>query len=217
MRNRIILLAVLLVFAMVAGALAEGSGITQKGIKAGVNIAGHRGSDTDDHHKSKTGFVGGGYLTYGFSPAIALQLELLYSQKGYKWEDGGWKETGKFDYLEIPVIFRYNIVLQGSTTPNLYAGLVPAFLLSAKEEWEYSNTGGFTLLASESGSEDVKDKTNSFDFGFAFGGGVDIAVGNGILLFDARYTLGLTKIDSREDPNDIKNQAISLMVGYGFK
>jgi hypothetical protein len=216
MRSRIVVLAMLLVFAVAISAQA-GGGITAKGIKAGVNIAGVGGKDSDDTHKSRTAFVGGGFLTYAFSPALALQPELLYSQKGHKWDDDqGCKGTVKYDYLEIPVLLKYMFQLQGATTPSLYAGLAPAFLLSAKEEWENPD-GGYGLLLTDSGTTDVKDDTKSFDFGLVFGGGIDFAVGSGLLMFDVRYTMGMTKVDDSEDKLDMKNKAITIMVGYGFK
>ena len=219
MRSRIVVLVLLLVFLVAAGVQAEGTGITAKGIKAGVNIAGHYGDDTDEHHSSRTAFAGGGFLRYAFAPAWVLQTELLYSQKGYEWDDGHSKWTGKFDYLEIPILMTYMFQLEGSTTPGLYAGISPAFLMSAKEEWEYNNGNdyGVAALLGDSGSEDVKDDSNSFDFGLVFGGGVDFAVGNGLLIFDVRYTMGMTKVYDTEDDWDIKNKAFTILAGYGFK
>jgi opacity protein-like surface antigen len=205
----------LLIFTVAVAAQA-GGGIVAKGIKAGVNIAGVRGSDTDSHHKSRIGFVGGGFLTYAFTPALAIQPEVLYSQKGYKWEDGSCKETGKYDYIEIPILLKYMFQMQGSTTPSLYAGVAPAFLMSAKVEWEDCEWGDGLILGN-SGSEDIKDYTKSTDFGFVFGGGVDFALGTGLLMFDVRYTLGLTETDDTDYNWDEKNKAITIMAGYGFK
>lgn len=221
MGNRIIVLTLLLVFAVAACAQAEGAGIAAKGIKAGINMATHRGSDTDNH-KYRTAFVGGGFLTYAFAPSMALQGEVLYSQKGYKIDEADYKETGRFSYIEIPVIFKYMIQMQSAVTPNLYAGIAPAFLLSAEEEWEY--TGSIGAILGDSNTDDVKDYSNSFDFGLVFGGGLDFAVGNGVIAFDVRYDLGLMKVydfsnlegyDGNEHP-DIKNQAFTIMAGYGF-
>jgi len=214
MRSRVVVLLMLLIFALAVGAQA-GGGIVAKGIKAGVNIAGHTGDDTDDNHESRTAFVGGGFLTYALTPALAIQPELLYSMKGYKWEEEGWKETGKFDYLEIPVLLKYMIPMDGVVQPNLFAGVAPAFLLSAEVEVDYDETMLAMLHATE--TVDVKDEAKSIDFGLVFGGGVDLALGEGSLMFDVRYTMGLTSIDDTDDDWDIKNKAITLMVGYGFK
>ncbi len=215
MSKRVVLIAMLLVFAVSAVTYA-GGGITAKGVKAGINLATHGGGDADEHHKNRTAFIGGGFLTYALMNMLVVQPEVLFSMKGYKWEHGGSKWTGKYNYLEIPILFKYQIPMEGSIRPNLFAGPAPAFLLSAEEEWEYSdhNGIGFTNGDDHSGTTDVKDDTNSFDFGLIFGGGVDIDMGSGMLVFDVRYNLGLTKIDSRDDPNDIKNQVISIVAGY---
>lgn len=214
MRNRIIVLAMLLVFVAAAGAQAEGAGLIAKGIKAGVNIAGNSGSDTDSHHKWRTAFVGGGFLTYGLSGALAIQPEILYAMKGYKWEDAGYKETGKYNYIEIPILLKYMVQMQSSMTPSLFVGLAPAFLMSAETDWDYG--GEIGAILGDTGTEDVKDYTKSFDLGLVFGGGFDFALGNGKLLLDYRYTMGLTKIDDSADKLDVKNKAISITAGYGF-
>ena len=214
MRSRILVLVMLLVFVLAVGAQA-GGGIMAKGVRAGVNIAGHSGDDTDDNHESRTAFVGGVFVMYALSPALFLQPELLYSQKGYKWEDEGWEETGKFTYLEIPVVLRYMVPMEGAVAPNLFAGIAPAFLLSAEVEAEYDE--GMHGLLSATETTDVKDHTKSIDFGIVVGGGVNYDMGSGLLMFDARYTMGMTSIDDSDHDWDVKNKAITLMVGYGIK
>ena len=216
MGKRILVVAVLLVFALSAVALA-GGGITGKGVKAGVNFATHRGSDTDDYHENRTAFAGGAFLTYGLTPMLAVQPEFLYTQKGYKWEHGGWKWTGRYNYIEIPILFKVMVPMEGSVRPSFFAGLTPAFLLSAEEDWEYTN-GIYRLNDyEESGTVDVKDDTKSFDMGIVFGGAVGIPIGNGVLIFDARYNMGMMKIYDVDEDYDIKNSVISIMAGYGIQ
>jgi hypothetical protein len=215
MRSRVVVLVLLLIFAM-AVAVQAGGGIVTKGIKAGVNVAGVTGDDVDDSYESRTAFVGGVFLTYALTPALAVQPEILYSMKGYKWDDDmGCCGTGKLTYLEIPVLLKYMIPMDGVVQPNLFAGVAPAFLLSAEVEQDHEETMFQMLGASE--TVDIKDDTKSVDFGLVFGGGVDLALGEGLLMFDVRYTMGLTSIDDTDDDWDVKNKAITLMVGYGFK
>jgi hypothetical protein len=70
-------------------------------------------------------------------------------------------------------------------------------------------------LTMEEDLEGVKDT----DFGMVLGGGVDIGLGKGKMVFDVRYTLGLTTIieyELFEENIDLKNNAFSFLLGYSF-
>jgi hypothetical protein len=55
---------------------------------------------------------------------------------------------------------------------------------------------------------DVKDDAEALDFGMFLGAGLDTTLANNMLLvFDVRYEIGLTDLDSA---NDIKNRVLSL-------
>jgi len=119
------------------------------------------------------------------------------------------KLTTKVNYLEIPVLAKLSIPTKGTVKPSLFVGPSLAIKLSSKAKWEY---------AGESEEEDIEE-LKSTDFGLVFGGGVDFALGQGKLTIDARYTLGLTKVgepEEGEEEVDMKNGAISIMVGYSF-
>jgi len=209
MKKFVIVTVLMLAFALTAG--AQNGTAPMFGIKAGVNMAGIYGSDTDDGNKFKAGGVFGVFMSYAFTPQFSVQPEVLYSMKGYKWEgsgvDAGYTEKGKFNYIEVPVLLKYNIPTEGNTSPNLFVGPAVAFLTKADIDWDFDG---------ESGTEDIKDSSKSVDFGVAFGGGVDFTMGEGTVTFDVRYTLGLTKVDDSAEPWDLKNKAWSFIVGYGF-
>ncbi len=176
------------------------------GAKAGVNIADIGGSDADSlgSTETKAGFIGGGFAEFMIGNMFAIQPELLYSQKGVK-ETGGDKI--KIDYVEVPLLLKVNIPIEGSTVhPNVYVGPAVAFKASCKVE--------------ESGVTEDCDTVGalitSTDFGVAFGGGVSFDVGGAEVGVDVRYTLGLRTVDDEDDPFDIKNQVISIMGTVGF-
>ena len=216
--KKILVVAVMLIaFAASVGAQDKPAGLVAKGLKAGLNIAGHRGNDTDEFHKNLTAFAFGGFITYQFHERVAVQPELLYMMRGAKWESGSDTWKGKYNYLEVPILFKFMIPTRGTVQPNVYVGPSFGFLLSATEEWSYDFGGQI-----DSGSEDVKDYLKSPDIALAFGVGSSVALGQGNLMFEARYNLGLTKI-YETDPEfpdagqpDIKSKVISFMVGYGF-
>ncbi len=59
------------------------------GVKAGINISTQKtiGEGINVNTKSLVGFHLGVYGNYFFLEQLAVQLELLYSQKGSKWSD----------------------------------------------------------------------------------------------------------------------------------
>jgi hypothetical protein len=214
MKRLAIVVAMVLALAVTGMAQVPMTGLTGKGIKLGVNIAGHAGDDVSEYHATKTGIAAGGYLTFSLTSAIAGQVEVLYSQKGYKYDSTGWSETGKLDYIEIPILIKYSFPVPGTTKPYLLVGPSFGMIMSAKVDWE---------MADDSGSLDVKDLTKSLDLGLAFGGGVTVALGTGSLSFDVRYVMGMSKIGDGDDPDtgepidwDIKNKTITFLVGYGL-
>ncbi|MBA7471675.1 hypothetical protein ES707_06984 [subsurface metagenome] len=174
-----------------------------------MNIANIHGENVEDVWDSKIGICAGGFITCSLSDLFSIQPELLFTMKGSKAEESGMKVTMKLNYLEIPVLVKLSIPTPGTVKPSLFVGPSLAIKLSGKAKVEY---------AGESEEADIED-LKSTDFGLVFGGGVDFALGQGKLTVDARYTLGLTTTREPEDPDekiDMKNGAISIMVGYSF-
>jgi hypothetical protein len=70
------------------------------------------------------------------------------------------------------------------------------------------------------GEEETEDFNNWADtnFGINFGAGIAVPAANGELIFDARYNLGLTDMDTSEGDEDvtIKTNGIQLLIGYNF-
>jgi hypothetical protein len=223
-----IVIAMVLVLALAIGANAqdEGTGLTGKGIKFGLNIANATGKDAGGVG-SRMGFGGGIFLTYNFTPAIGIQPEVMYMMKGVEEDMMGVTMTWSADYIEIPILFKYTIPTQGNVKPCFFAGPAVGLLMGSKIKVEYQGT---TYL-----DWDVKDGLKSTDFGIAIGGGMVYQMTSMALTFDIRYTLGMTKyIDYEEfikleppegeieiepygegDP-DVKNANISFMVGLSF-
>lgn len=199
--------ALLVVLLTIAVSLASAQRITG-GLKAGVNLANFHGDDVEDH-KSKIGFCGGGFIAFGLGKVVVIQPELLYSQKGAKWEEEfigeTWKLTYKFNYLEVPVFVKMIMPVQGKVKPNLFLG--PYFGILITDPRGKVEIDGTTM---EDDIEGVKDT----DFGVVFGGGIDFELGKGKIVFDVRYSLGLTTLD--EEDADVKNNVFSFLLGYSF-
>jgi hypothetical protein len=175
------------------------------GVVAGLNLASMGGDIGDELDESRMGFMAGGAVEFGLSPAFSIRPEIVYTQKGAKVSEGDDEFRLKSSYIEVPVLAKYSIPMQGSVRPHLMAGPAVAF-----------NTG-CTIEIEIGGSEDSGDceegglEFKSVDFGMVFGVGVDIqAFSLGI-----RYDLGLTDAPD-DDSISGKNKVLSFVAGYTF-
>lgn len=203
MKKFLTLLFVLTVFSMISFAQM------QAGLKAGVNISNLSGDDAGSPD-SKTGFAFGGFFMYQFSPMFAIQPEAYYTMKGAteKMDFSGTTVdlTYTLDYIEIPVLFKFLIPIQGSgVRPAIFAGPFLGINTTAKVKAEFDG---------QSQEEDLTD-TKSTEFGLQFGGGIGFPVGKGELGVDLRYILGLSTIDDSADEADVKNNVININLYYG--
>jgi len=205
------------------------------GVKGGVNLATFR-TDVEDFD-SRTGFNVGLFTRISAGP-LALQPELLYSQKGAAFSfdipefDGFASVEGvgadqtfpgssldvtfQVDYLEIPILAVLDLP-SGPLSPFLMAG--PALGIKLNESVSVS---GFD----DDFIDDDEDEVNSIDFGLVLGGGLNVGLPTGqTVVFDARYTLGLTDLfDTPEfdDEFDVgsndnaQNGVLSFSIGLLF-
>jgi opacity protein-like surface antigen len=203
--------AMLLIILFAASFSLAATGITGKGIKAGVNFANVTGEDVEEEWKSKMGIAAGGFLTFSLSDMIAVQPEVLFTQKGSKYEQSYLGETLKawanITYLDIPVLAKLYIPVQPNSgfRPSIFAGPYFGLKLSGKTKIEWMDE------TEENEIEDLKGT----DFGLVLGGGLDFAFGTGKICVDVRYGFSLASI-STESGDVQKNSVISILLGYGF-
>jgi hypothetical protein len=176
------------------------------GAKIGLNSSNLRG---DVDFDSKIGFNIGAFAEISLSDKLIFQPELLFSTQGAKFEESGANANAtvsiKINYLNIPLMLKYGV------TDKLFLEFGPqlGFLLSGKSKYE-STYGGET----DSGEQDIKDSSKSFDFGLNFGASFDVAEN---IMIGARYNLGLSNInDDDGDDDTAQNAVFSLSLGYRF-
>ena len=178
-------------------------------------------------NKSLVGFHVGGFAEIKLNDKFSVQPELLFSMEGSKFESSSAGEmfgvpysestesTVKMNYLNIPVMAKYY------ATEKLFfvAGPQVGFLLSAKQDTDYTFTMGGTT---ESGSEDgvdVKDDFKSVNFSLGFGGGYYFTEN---IFAEARYNVGLSNIAEEVSEEGVtfepefKLSAFQISVGYKF-
>jgi Outer membrane protein beta-barrel domain len=172
----------------------------QFGIKAGLNIASlSLSSDlsgSGESLKSKTDFNAGVLVSVPLFNSFTLQPEINYSGQGAKGSDGTTTTTLNYDYINIPVLFKFNHAsgLFAETGPQI------GFLISANAK-------------AEGQSEDIKNETSSTDFSWCFGVGYKSEMNLGI---DIRYNLGLSNTVKTSTDGTSKNSVFQFGIFYLF-
>ncbi|UCF06476.1 MAG: PorT family protein [bacterium] len=216
--SAILVLMVALVFAASA---VSAQGMMEKmsfGVKGGLSLAKGYGDDsamgTVDASFRMAGIFGA-FMNYEISEMFAIQPEVLYAMKGNKWEEGDAKIIFQMDYVDIALLGKVLIPMEGMVKPNIYVGPYVAF--NIKED--YKAVAGDE---EETGSieEGFGVTTKGTDFGLVVGAGADFAVGEvGSIIIDIRFEMGFVNLfDPPEGEEDIefKNQALFFMAGFGF-
>ncbi len=188
-----------LLLIIATSSIAVASAQIQFGVKANYNLTGvmQSGSNPETGLKSKSGFSGGFLASIPIAESFFLQPEIVYSGQGTAVSDNGFNATLNYNYLNIPVLGKYqsSMGIFGETGPQV------GFLLSANAKGNGE-------------SVDMKSQTQSVDFSWAFGVGYklhDMGLG-----FDIRYNLGLTNTLKDGQGETVKNSVFQLGVFYMF-
>ena len=182
----------------------------QVGAKAGVNAASLAGDGSDSYNDPRLGFLAGGFTVLPVRGPIAIQLEALFSQKGAKLSvNEDLEATLELDYLDIPVMLRFQAPASGSTRLHIFGGPSVGYRMGAR-----SKISDSTFNFAEGSIDNIEDDIERFDFGIVAGAGVDI--GRRIVV-DARYSWGLSTVNKDTSEGiEIKNRVFSIMAGVRF-
>lgn len=177
------------------------------GLKSGLNISTFYGDDTEGLD-SKLGFVGGFFISYQSKNLFILQPEVSYTTKGATAKIESANFTLSYDYIEIPILFKFEFPLDDnpSIKPAVFAGPFVAFKRKAK------------IIVSANGETEEADikSVAPRDYGFQIGGALGFNLGKNELGFDVRYILGITSVDTSVNSFDIKNRVINLNIYFCF-
>lgn len=169
------------------------------GVKAGANIANQKlTGDFNLDTKAIVSFHGGVFVVWMFTEQLGLQPELLLSMQGSKDKDDMYDYKITTNYVNIPVLVRYNI----NDMFSVHAGPQFGILISAKEEFDGDK-------------DDIKDDFKTMDVGLAIGAEANLPVPN--LGVGLRYIIGLTNVLSEDgsfDDTELKNGVFQIYVTY---
>ncbi|MEX0661464.1 MAG: porin family protein [Balneolaceae bacterium] len=195
--KRTILLFTALFFATAFTTLSAQDAV-KTGAKGGLNFA----TISDGNFDTRTGFTIGGFAKFGIPDSpLSIQPEALYSQQG--GENNG--NEVRIDYLQIPVLFKFALSQNATVEPNIFAGPYAGYRLVAEQD----GAGGGLF----GGSSNIEGQTEHVDYGFAFGGGLDIEVGDSIFTMDARYNFGMADVFTNQSG---KNRVFSITFGISL-
>ena len=181
------------------------------GVKAGVNYVNVAVPDGFSDNEYRLGYHFGGYVRFSFNEKISLTGELLFSNKGYKFDENIAGQSGSLhlNYLNLPILFGFKPV----NKLTILAGTEFGYRLSAKSKFDSQTVDVSNIW------------DNKFDFGIA--GGINYAITDKIGI-DIRYIHGLTSVMKdailRDDMNqplggnlDLLNRAFQISVLYAIK
>jgi hypothetical protein len=182
---------------------------TKFGSKLGMNLANLAGSDAGDANII-IGFNAGLFVEIPISDKFTFQPEILYSAQGSKSEgplnvEGtiyNVEATLKFNYINIPLMFKYHVDKNFSLEAGPYVG----FLASSKLKAKIEGLGTETI--------DMNDNLKSTDIGLGIGMNYEFS---DVIFANARYQGGLTQIgDAASGGNNIKNSILQIGLGFRF-
>jgi opacity protein-like surface antigen len=182
---------------------------TKFGAKTSLNLANIVGEDAGDANVF-VGFSVGLFAEFGLTDKLSIQPEILYSTQGSKSEGPFYyegsvynvKATLKTNYINVPVMFKYQVANKFTLEAGPYVG----FLVSAKVKAEISGLGSDT--------QDAKELFKSTDFGLGLGMNYDFT---DVIFANLRYSAGLVQIgDADGGGNDIKNSNLQFGLGFRF-
>jgi hypothetical protein len=172
---------------------------------------------------SKPGFIVGvaAEIPLG-GEVLALQPELLWHQKGFRYEyaETGYKEDYKytFNYLEIPVLIKVKAAnFYALAGPSVGYGIIGKYKGTYTENGADVDDSDWVYFGGEPSDydEDEEFYDNALDIGMQVGAGVNLSA----LVIELRYGFGITNLyDERPAfTGDVKSQNRSIQLTLGVR
>jgi hypothetical protein len=176
--------------------------------------------------KMAVGSIIGGEAEYQFTDRFSAAAGINYTTQGCAWKDFEYWEgpikvkiknqNDILGYLKVPIVANYYI-FKGFA---IKAGVQFGFMLSSKF-YAHGKANmdvfedGVNREVDLYGTVDMKDLYKKFDFSIPVGVSYQFKVP---VTIDARYQIGLTKLNKIEIPGEknSKNSVFTLTVGYKF-
>ncbi|WP_109300789.1 porin family protein [Aquimarina sp. AU474] len=184
--NKTLLFTLTILLAFTFGAIAQDNSY---GIRLGANLSSISSDDIPANlEDSRFGIVVGFLAEYPITEKVSVQPEFQYSSQGND------DETLRVDYLQLPILLKYNF----SNTFNVHIG--PQVGLKI---WEWEDNAG------------IDANFNTFDFTALAGVGVNITES---FFADLRYGFGLSNIiDDEGIPGGAEGNNRNIQLSFGYR
>jgi len=146
------------------------------GAVAGVDFANVTGTDVSDGTSTLTGFMGGLFFGIPAGTSLVIEPEVLYAMKGAKYDNIDYTGTYNLNYIEIPVLLKYNFKPEGG--PYILAGPSVGFSISCNDTGTINET---------STTYDETCESQGATANTTFGGILGLGFSKGHLGIEGRY------------------------------
>lgn len=163
------------------------------------------------------GYNGGFFLRYISEKYFAFQLELNYSQNGWKElmeETPEYEYSRRFHYIEIP--FMTHMYFGKKNKGFINIGPKIGYLLSESETINFDPSTVTKLKVKEQYQQKIKNK---FDYGIVAGVGFQRDTSIGHFALEGRFYFGLAdffKTGAKDFFGTASQQVISINLSYGI-
>lgn len=172
------------------------------------------------------GFIIGGEAEYQFAKKFSIAAGINYTTQGCGWKDiDYWDGPIKVEvkdqsdilgYIKVPIVANYYIFKGFAVKTGVQFGFMVTSKFFAHGKARMDVFGdGVNRDVDLFGVVDMDNQYQKFDFSIPFGVSYQFKVP---ITIDARYQLGLTKLNKESFPGvkDSKNSVFTLTVGYKF-
>jgi hypothetical protein len=164
------------------------------------------------------GVTAGGGFWWRFDRAIALGLDVRYTQKGSAGKvDTRFSEdattpglildaTVELNYIEVPLLLAGQLDFGAHSSVRGYFGPSANFLVSSKVAGTLNNSHF---------ESDIADGLTGVDWGGVVGASYAYRLSSGAVVFDARWTISLRSVEDSPDLDaDVKNNTFAFALGW---
>lgn len=153
-------------------------------------------------------YTGGLSLSLGLG-FVAIQPEVLFVRMGGAYEvDEANSLEFRHDYIQVPLLLKFNVIPAGPVRPFICAGGYGSYLLKAE---------GVLEIDGVVEKEELTEEYMKYDYGVVGGAGIVFKLPGIAFSIEGRYNYGLANI--MKDPpagESMKNRSLMALVGIGF-